>query len=179
MRTLLTSAFFCIALTPALDACCCDEPPTTLKFANIPPYSIQRGDYLVFMGDHLSVADLKRGKIFELGKVEGRWFDIDVKDGQALILKKERLQVITLENKKIVHDIDVGKERVYSFGFIGTDRAFVHRGRKLDIVELASGKTLHTIDFGSDEMRWGSGAWQIVGKRLFIAGPQTSVCVID
>ena len=55
----------------------------------------------------------------------------------------------------------------------------MHHGRMLDIIELKSGKTLHTIDFKSDEMRWGSGAWQVVGKRLFVTGPETTVCVID
>lgn len=180
MRTLLTAVLL-VALTPALHACCCGDDcfPTNIKFANLPREFIQRGDYLVFMREHRQVVDLKTGKIFDLGKPEGRWFDIDVADGQALILKKDRLEAVNLANNKTIHDIPVGKERVYSLGFVGKDRAFVHQGRTLAIVDLAARKTLHTIDLGSDDMRWRSNAWQKVGQRLFVAGPDTTVCVID
>ena len=85
----------------------------------------------------------------------------------------------TLENPKLLHDLPLAKSRVFSLGFVGKGRAFVHYGKTLDILELATGKTLHTIDFGSDEIRWGSNAWQKVGNRLFVAGPETSLCVID
>src|SRR5262245_59261378 len=127
MRTLLTSALLgltFIAMTPTIDACCGDDClPSTIKFPNVQQYSIQRGDYLVFISDHRSVVDLKTGKIFNLGKVEGRWFDIDVADGQALLLKQNRLQVVALDSNKVVHDVDAGKERVYSLGFVGKDKA--------------------------------------------------------
>jgi len=184
MRTQLFIAAICgfalPGLTPTLDACCDDDcMPTSIKLANVTTHAILRGDYLVCAHDHRIVVDLKRGKTFDLGKIEGRWFDTDVADGQALFLKKDRLQVVALDTGKMVHDVPVGAERIYSLGFVGKDRAFVHRGKTLDILELATGKTQHTIDFGSDEIGWRSSAWQNVGKRLFVAGPQTTVCVID
>jgi hypothetical protein len=186
MRThLFQAAVLSIALasiTPAVNACCCDDDcfPTSIKFPKVPKSVIQRGDYLVTMHDNRVVVDLKRGKTFDLGKVEASpWFYIDVADGQALFVNKDRLQVRTLENPKLLHDLPLGKSRVYSLGFVGKGRAFVHHGKTLDILELATGKTLHTIDFGSDDIRWGSNAWQKVGNRLFVAGPETSLCVID
>jgi hypothetical protein len=184
MRPLIKSLFLgctLLAMPPALDACCGDDDciPAAIKVANFPNHGFLRGDYLISMNEQRLVVDLMRGKTYQLGKIPGRWTDMDVANGKALVLNQTKLQVIKLENNKVLHEIEVGKERVYSLGFVGASKAFVHHGKSIEILELASGKTLHTINFDSDEMRWNSTAWQIVGKRLFIAGPQTTLCVID
>jgi hypothetical protein len=180
--------FLLLGLTLAVVAtplCACgpydDLEPTRIKFPGICQGGVIRGDYLLSANDanRIIAVDLKRSRTFDLGTaVAKRWYDGDVADGQALVIAKDRLQAIDLVTAKIVHDIPLGSEQVWCYGSAGQGKAFVHRGKSVAIVELATGKTLHTVQLGEIDGRR-SAAWQIVGKRLFVAGPATTVCMID
>lgn len=169
-------------LTSPLGACCGDD---TIAFPGIAHSAVVRGDYLLCVNDanHIVVVDMKRARSFDLGKAENRrWNQGDVANGQALLLSRDKLQVIELQGAKMVHEVTLGADPVYAFGFTGKGRAFVHRGKTVAILELATGKTLHTIELGPDpdfrRPRFGT-PWQKVGNRLFVPGPATTLCVID
>ncbi len=170
-------------LASALDACGdYNLKPDSIPFPGITAHAVLHGDHLVCVNDtqRQIVVDLKNGMSFDLGKHEnGRWLETDVADGLALVRDKDRLRAVALMTGKIVHDIDLGKERVITTGFAGKGKAFVHRGRTLDVVELKTAKTLHTIQLGDSDMGRGGFAWQKVGNRLFVGGPETTICVID
>jgi hypothetical protein len=172
-----------LAAASPLHACCpCDElEPTSIKFPGIVHAAILRGDYLLCENDagRLFAVDLKRCKTFDLGSAQAkRWRDGDVADGQALVIAEGRLLVLALNDGKTLHQVAIGNDPVWAFGFAGAGRAFVHRGRSLAILELATGKTLHNIELG-DGGGPRSSAWQKVGNRLFVCGPATTLCVID
>lgn len=145
--------------------------------------SMPRGDYLLCLNDanHICVVDLKRSTTHDIGKADGkRWREGDVADGAVMLMDKDRLTVVSLQNGKTVHSVPLGTDQVIrAFGFAGKGRGFVLRNRSVDIIELASAETLHSVAVGNESWRGWSGTWQKVGKRLYIPGPASTVCVID
>jgi hypothetical protein len=182
-RKILLLGLALAAAAPPLDACGIygAPEPAAIKFPGIARSAVLRGDYLLCVNDagRIIAVDLKRGKTFDLGSADTRrWHDADVADGRALMLDRDRLLVVALNDGKTVHEVPIGDDPVWAFGFAGTGRAFIHRGRSVAIFELATRKTLHTIELGDVDGRR-SAAWQKIGSRLFVPGPATSLCVID
>lgn len=179
MRLLSLTLVFGLALAAApLDACNLDPIKTqgTLSLA------VQRGLHLIGHTDDgkIIAVDLLMGKTFDLGKADGvRGWDADVANGKALLFAGESLRVVSLAARKTLHEIPIGKERVFAFGFAGDESVFVHRGKSLAIIDIASGKRLQTIALGDTDDLRRFAAWQKIGDRLFIAGPATTLCVID
>jgi hypothetical protein len=154
----------------------------SIKLAIVPTYATLRGNHLLCVSQKgvLHAVDLRRGNSIELGKSnDRRWHDGDVADRQLLLIAKDRLQTISLIDGRTVHDLPIGNDRVWAFGFASKDRAFINRGKKVEIIELATGKSLHTVELGGDHLLRAVAPWQKVGNRLFIAGPGTTLCVID
>jgi hypothetical protein len=166
------------AVPLAVLACGDDGPPTRIKVPGQAAYGLVRGDHLLtHNGKDIIIVDLKHGRTFDLGELNGRsWHTGDVADGQALVYAKDRLQVIALATGKVVNEIPTPQPR--AFGFAGKGKVFIHRGTAVDIVEIAGVKKLHTIELGKEQWPF-SNAWQKVGNRLFVTGEATSVCVID
>jgi hypothetical protein len=180
-RMLLLCAALLGPAWPA-DAACCDDEVATIKFPGLPHPGTLRGDILLCDNgkDLLVAVDLKRGKTFELGQVAGkRWADADVLDGQALLINHNRLQLVNLADAKVAADLELGKDRVFAFGFASKGRAFVQRQRTLDVLDLATGKTVHSIKPEENDRFWYTYAWQRVGNRLYLPGAATSIFVID
>ena len=183
LNVLLLGSALAAGTASQLGACgpYCEPEPAAIKFPGIARASVLRGDYLLCANDadRIIAVDLKRGKTFDLGSADAkRWHDADVADGHALLLDRGRLLAVALNDGKTVHEVSIGDDPVWAFGFAGTGRAFVHRGRSVAILELATRKTLHTIELGDGDTRR-SPAWQKVGSRLFVPGPATTLCVID
>src|SRR6516162_841865 len=153
LNVLLLGSALAAGTASQLGACgpYCEPEPAAIKFPGIARASVLRGDYLLCANDA---------------------------DGHALLLDRGRLLAVALNDGKTVHEVSIGDDPVWAFGFAGTGRAFVHRGRSVAILELATRKTLHTIELGDGDTRR-SPAWQKVGSRLFVPGPATTLCVID
>jgi hypothetical protein len=181
-RKLLLASVVLLSAAWLLDAAWCDDDVTTIRFPGMPHAGALRGDILLCANsvDQFIAVDLKRGKTFDLGKNRNRrWADADVADGQVLLIEHDRLQTIALENGKVVHDLPLGAERVFAFGFAGKGKAFVQRRRAVDILDLDTGKTLHGIKVDDKDDFWYSFSWQKVANRLFLPGAATSIYVID
>lgn len=170
-------------LSACPDETCFEFGQTTLKFPGKCHYGVLRGDHLLCLNDasRLIVVDLKHGKTLDLGSAEGKhWRDGDIADGQMLMRMGNKLHVHALKDGKRLHEFMLEGGPVHATGFAGKGRFFEHRGKNLTIREAATGKTLHTIDLGKQEDHlFASGAWQIVGKRLYVVGPATTLCAID
>lgn len=163
-------------------ACCDDTIPTTIKVPLRVEHCVVRGDILLCgtSKDRILAVDIKRGKSFDLGSSSDvRWYDGDVLDGQALVATKDRLRAISIENGLTAHSVPMDRQKVRAFGFAGKGRAFVYRDETVTILDLASGKTLHTVELGLKDNGRLIVPWQRIGNRLFIAGPSTTLCVVD
>jgi hypothetical protein len=180
MRTALLSVVLIVTASSASAACCDDF--VAIKFPGTPYAGALRGDVLLCANniEKFFALDLKRGKLFDLGKTTNRrWSDADVADGQVLLIAGERLQTINLEDGKLIHDLPLGAERVFTFGFAGKGKAFVQRRRTVDILDLATGKTLNSIKVDDKDDFWYTFNYQRVGNRLFLPGAATTIYVID
>jgi hypothetical protein len=154
----------------------------TMKFAGTVRHAVLRNDHLLCISDsnHMIVVDLNGQKSFDLGPSENWRWDGDVADGQALLMTSDRLEVVALADGKILQKATVPGDPVRAFGFAGKGRAFVRQADKVTILDLATGTAVHTIDLGEEEWRRGPGtAWQKVDDRLFVVGPEGTLCVID
>jgi hypothetical protein len=154
----------------------------TMKFPGLVRHAVLRNDHLLCISDsnHMIVVDLNSHRSFDLGPSENWRWDGDVADGQALMMTSDRLEVVALASGKIVQSVAVPGDPVRVFGFAGQGRAFVHQAHQVTILDLATGAAVHTIDLGKEEWRRGPGtAWQKVDDRLFVVGPEGTLCVID
>jgi len=179
LGTNLLLALMLASTSSTLNACCGSD---MIPFPGVVRTAVPRNNHLVCTNEqnHLVVVDLAGCRSFDMGAVDGRRGTGDVANGQALFLSGDRLQVIELVSRKTVHEVEVGGQSVYDFGFAGKGQAFLHCGNSLTIVDLATSETLHTIELGEAPGRRSSAsAWQKVGDLLFVVGGDSKLCVID
>jgi hypothetical protein len=160
-----------------LDAC----GPDMIEFPGSIELACQRNNHVFCVNDknHLVVVDLLSSLSFDLGPVGNRRCDGDVVGDRALVLTNESLQAVDLASGKTIHEVAVSRG-VKAFGFAGKDQAFLHDSRTVRIVDLTTSETLNTIDLGEvQDRRSRSSAWQKVGDRLFVVGPDNTLCGID
>jgi hypothetical protein len=144
-------------------------------------HSVPRDNHILCLNDqdHILVLDLVFTQCFDLGPAEGRRWDGDVADGQALLLSGNCLHVVDLVGGRTAHEVAVG-DGIRAYGFAGKGRAFLHYGLTVAVVDLTTGETLNTIGLSEDGWsRARPSPWQKVGDRLFVVGPNGTLCVVD